>query len=143
MHRKLIHEMKERGSHEDIVALADVAEMLLDNIKESEPEFYKHSEMVLYVALYGETLTEEFAEKKIHCMRPYGMKWTLEQTTDVMHKHGFNLDPIAFWYVMSMAYNDYHAMFDEDVEKYAMWSKLFLEDPDAKHGKAFRYATKV
>jgi hypothetical protein len=35
----LIHKMKERASHEDICALADVAEMLLDNIKESEPGF--------------------------------------------------------------------------------------------------------
>lgn len=140
MHRKLIHKMEERSAHEDVVALADVAEMLLDNIKESEPGFYAHAESVLYEAFYGKVLTEEFAEKMIHCMKPYGMKWTLEQTTEVMNQHGFNIDPVSFWYTMNMAYNDYHGMFEEDVEKYAMFSKMFIGDKDAKPGKVYTYA---
>lgn len=143
MHRKLIEKMKERAAHEDVCALADVAEMLLDNIKESEPGFYAHAESVLYEAYYGKVLTKELAEKKIHCMKPYGMKWTEEQTTEVMRQHGFNLDPVSFWYVMNMAYNDYHGMFDEDVEKYAMFSKMFIEDKDAKEGKVYTYAMKI
>lgn len=135
--------MKERSAHEDVCALADVAEMLLDNIKESEPGFYAHAESVLYEAYYGKVLTEELAEKKIHCMKPYGMKWTEEQTTEVMRQHGFNFDSVSFWYVMNMAYNDYHGMFDEDVEKYAMFSKMFIEDKDAKEGKVYTYAMKI
>lgn len=143
MHRELIHKMKERASHEDVVALADVAEMLLDNIKESEPGFYKHAESVLYEAYYGKKLTHELAEKKIHCMKPYGMKWTEEQTTEVMKAHGMSLDPIEFWVVMNMAYNDYHKMFEEDVEKYAEFSKLFIHDDDAVEGKVYEYFTKI
>jgi hypothetical protein len=135
--------MKERASHEDVVALADVAEMLLDNIKESEPGFYKHAESVLYEAYYGKKLTHELAEKKIHCMKPYGMKWTEEQTTEVMKAHGMSLDPIEFWVVMNMAYNDYHKMFEEDVEKYAEFSKLFIHDDDAVEGKVYEYFMKI
>jgi hypothetical protein len=135
--------MKERASHEDVVALADVAEMLLDNIKESEPGFYKHAESVLYEAYYGKKLTHELAEKKIHCMKPYGMKWTEEQTTEVMKAHGISLDPIEFWIVMNMAYNDYHKMFEEDVEKYAEFSKLFIDDDDAIEGKVYEYFMKI
>ena len=60
-------------------------------------------------------------------MKPYGMKWTEEQTTEVMKAHGMSLDPIEFWVVMNMAYNDYHKMFEEDVEKYANFqSYLFM-----------------
>jgi hypothetical protein len=135
--------MKERASHEDVVALADVAEMLLDNIKESEPGFYKHAESVLYETYYGKKLTHELAEKKIHCMKPYGMKWTEEQTTEVMKAHGISLDPIEFWVVMNMAYNDYHKMFEEDVEKYAEFSKLFIDDDDAIEGKVYEYFMKI
>ena len=38
-----------------------------------------------------------------------------KQTTEVMKAHGMSLDPIEFWVVMNMAYNDYHKMFEEDV----------------------------
>lgn len=143
MHRKLIHEMKERGSHEDIIALAEVSEMLLDSIKETEPEFYNHAESILYEGLHGKKLTPELAEKLIHCMKPHGMKWTEAQTTEVMHQYGFDFEPVDFWYVMNMAYNDYYEMFGEDIEKYAKWSKLFIDDPDAKEGKVYIYARKV
>ena len=143
MHRTLIPKLKERATRDDVEALADVAEMLLDNIKESEPGFYKHAESVLYEAYYGKKLTEELAEKKIHCMKPHGMKWTLEQTTEVMNQHGISLDPIEFWIVMNMAYNDYHKMFDEDLEEYIEFSKLFIRDEDAVDGKVYEYFTKI
>lgn len=143
MHRKLIHEMKERASLEDVTALAEVSEMLLDSIKETEPEFYNHAETILYEGLHGKKLTPELAEKLIHCMEPHGMKWTEAQTTEVMNQHGFDFDPVDFWYTMNMAYNDYYEMFDDDVEKYAKWSKLFIGDPDAKKGKVYTYARKI
>lgn len=143
MHRGLIHKMKERASHEDICALADVAEMLLDSIKETEEGFYRHAESVLYEAYYGKKLTHERAERIIHCMRPYGMKWTEEQTTAVMKQHGLSMDTVEFWIVMNMAYNDYHEMFDEDLEKYVEFSKLFIHDEDAGEGKVYEYFTKI
>jgi hypothetical protein len=135
--------MKERAAHEDICALAEVSEMLLDSIKETEPEFYEHAESVLYEAYYGKKLTRELAEKIIHNMKPYGMKWTEEQTTSVMKQHSFDFEPVDFWFVMNMAYNDYYKMFDDDVEKYAMWSNLFIDDPDAPSGKVYIYAIKI
>lgn len=143
MHRTLIPKLRERATQADINALADVAEMLLDNIKESEPGFYKHAESILYEAYYGKKLTHELAEKKIHCMKPHGMKWTEEQTTEVMHAHGLAIDPVDFWIVMNMAYNDYHDMFEEDLEKYVEYAKLFIKDDDAEEGKVYTYFTKI
>lgn len=40
---------------------------------------------------------------------------------------------------MNSAYNDYHELFDEDVDKYAMYSKLFIKDTDPKEGKVYIY----
>lgn len=143
MHRKLIKELKERATREDVEALADVAEMLLDNIKESEPGFYHHAESVLYEALHGKKLTKELAEEYIHCMKPYGMKWTLAQTTDVMHEYGLSLDPVDFWYAMNLKYNDDHKKFEENVKDYVDMAEMFLNDVDAVEGKAYEYATKI
>lgn len=143
MHKLLINKLKERMDKKDVCALGEVADMLLDNIKESEAKLYKHAENVLYEAYYGKKLTKELAEKLIHKMKPHGMKWTLEQTNDVMKKHGLNLDEIDFWYVMNMAYNDYYEMFGDNVEEYVRFSKLFIEDEDAKDGKVYLYATRI
>ena len=143
MHRTLIPKLKERATRNDVEALADVSEMLLDSIKETEPDFYKHAESILYEAYYGKKLTEELAEQKIHSMKPFGMKWTLEQTTEVMNQHGISLDPIDFWFAMNLKYNDEHKKFDENVEDYVEEAEMFLNDVDAVEGKAYVYATKI
>lgn len=143
MHKLLINKLKERMDKKDVCALGEVADMLLDNIKESETKLYKHAENVLYEAYYGKKLTKELAEKLIHEMKPHGMKWTLEQTNEVMKNRGLNLDEIDFWYVMNMTYNDYYEMFGDNVEEYVKFSKLFIEDEDAKEGKVYLYATRI
>lgn len=143
MHKTLIPKMKERAEKADIYALADVADMLLDSIKESEPGFYKHAESVLYEAYYGKKLIKELAEMKIHNMKPHGMKWSLEQTNQVMSQHGLNYENVDFWFVMNLMYNKYQPMFDEEVEKYVEFSKIFLDDENAKEGKVYIYATEI
>ena len=143
MHKLLIPKLKERADKGDICALADVADMLLDSIKESDPSFYKHAESVLYEAYYGKKLTRELAEKKIHSMKPHGMKWTYEQTNQVMIEHGMNYDNADFWFVMNLMYNRYYPMYDEDLERYFEASRIFLDDENANEGKAYLYATKI
>jgi hypothetical protein len=71
------------------------------------------------------------------------MKWTEEQTTNVMKSKNLTLDPIEFWIVMNMAYNDYHEMFEEDLDKYVEYSKLFIHDEDAAEGKVYTYFMKI
>lgn len=143
MHKILISKLKERADKADVCALAEVTDMLMDSIKEKETKLYEYVEDVMYEAYYGKKLTKELAEKLIHKMKPHGMKWTLEQTNDVMKKHGLNLDEIDFWYVMNMAYNDYFDMFNDDIEKYVKFSKLFIEDEDGGENKVYLYATKI
>ena len=44
---------------------------------------------------------------------------------------------------MNMAYNNYHDMFEEDLDKYVEYSKLFIHDEDAAEGKVYTYFMKI
>ena len=139
MHKHILEEMKRRSSKEDLMCAIDQLGMVLDTIKETHHDFYKHIETNLYENLYGKVMSEEMARKTIEKMRPYGMKWTLSETSDLLKAHNWSISPIDFWIVMNSAYNDYREMFDEDVEEYAKYAKLFIKDDDAKDGKVYTY----
>lgn len=143
MHKTLIPKLEEKADSVAVHALGEVADMLLDSIKESDPTFYKHAESILYEALYGKKLTHELAEKKIHSMKPHGMKWTCEQTNQVMVEHGLNYEKADFWFVMNLMYNKHYPMYDDDLDKYIEDSKIFLDDENAQEGKAYLYATRI
>ena len=69
------------------------------------------------------------------------MKWTLEQTKAVQTQHGLSeIKPCEFWVVMNGAYNDYHDIFEEDLEMYVKYAKDFIKDEDAKEGTRRRYS---
>lgn len=68
----------------------------------------------------------------------------IEQTTEVQNKNNLsNLNSVDFWTVMNMAYNDYHAMFGEDLNSYINFTKLFITDEDSGENKVFRYFTEI
>lgn len=54
-----------------------------------------------------------------------------------------NMYRVDFWTVMNMAYNDYHAMFGEDLNSYINFTKLFITDEDSGENKVFRYFTEI
>jgi hypothetical protein len=144
VHKALIEEMRKRSSKEDLMCALDILEMTLDTMKEENPEFYEHLEMKLYENIYGKTLSKEMAEKIITNMKPYHMKWSLEQTKDVQKQFDMeNIRDIDFWVVMNSAYNDYSNIFDDNIEMYAKYTKDFIKDEDAKEGKVFLYFTKI
>lgn len=139
MHKKLLEEMKKRKSEKDLMCLADIVDMCLDTMKESDHEFYEHLERKMYEMLYGRKLNEEMAKEIVEDMQPNGEHWSIEQTNSVLQSKGWQLDKVDFYIVMNSAYNDYHELFEEDVDKYAMYSKLFIKDTDAKEGKVYNY----
>lgn len=143
MHKKILEEMKKRNSKEDLMCVIDQLGMVLDTIKETHPAFYEHIETNLYESLYGKVLTEEMARKIIQKMRPYGMKWTLDETNSVLKTYNWNLPHVDFWIVMNSAYNDYRELFEDEVEAYARYAQLFIKDDDAKDGKVYTYFTNV
>lgn len=138
MHKSILKKMKERASREDVNALADVVSMALDEMHEEHHEFYEHLECILYEAVYGKRITREMADKWVSHMKPLA-KWTFEGTTDVMHQKGLNLDPVEFYVVMNMLYSDMHNVFEEDLDKYVMAAKDWLQDEDVAEHKLYNY----
>ena len=71
-----------------------------------------------------------------------GRHWSVEQTTSAARQSGVTFDKFNEYdwnYVMNMIYSDYYGAVPNDTNMYAKLSKKFLEDKDAKSGKAFCY----
>lgn len=101
-------------------------------------------ERKLYEMSEGKVLNEEKAKGLIEDMKPYGMKWTLEDTEGVRKQYGYeNIRPVDFWIVMNSAYNDYNDLFNDNVEYYAKFSKDFICDEDAKEDKVYYYFSMI
>lgn len=88
------------------------------------------------------SFTEEDAKAWVASMNPPA-KWTMEQTTEAMNKHGFYHKPCEFWAVMNALYSDYgKTMAKFGADKPEVWAALahdWLDDADAEPGKAGRY----
>lgn len=130
------------GDIQEMIKLSKILEDTIDIVKDYEPEKYKKYEMCLYKMAYGDVLSRDMAEEIVSKMKPYRMKWSYEETTAIKNDYGYDdISPVDFFVVMNSAYNDYRAIFGEDIETYARFSELFINDEDAKEGKVFNYFT--
>ena len=85
---------------------------------------------------------EEDAREWVSHMDPPG-KWTMEQTTAVMHQYGYHHKHCVFYAVINMLWSDY----GKTVTKYGMdradfWAEMahdWINDPDAEDMKTGRY----
>ena len=101
-------------------------------------------ETELYEIMEGKVFNEERARYLIEHMKPFGMKWTLEDTEGVRKQYGYeDIRPVDFWIVMNSAYNDYNDLFNDNIEYYAKYSKDFIKDEDAKEDKVYYYFSMI
>ncbi len=99
-------------------------------------------EQKLYELAEGTVLTENRARELIKNMKPTGMKWELADTEGVRTAAGYeDIRPVDFWIVMNSAYNDYHDLFNENIEYYQRFSYDFIKDEDAVEDKVYYYYT--
>lgn len=139
-----IERIIEKGDIKDMHTLSDMLENTMKIIKSYDKECYKKYEMELYKMAYGNTLSKEMAEKIVNNMKPYGQKWSLNQTMDLQEKYGLdNMKSTEFYTVMNAAYNDYNDIFGDDIEMYLKFTRDFIEDEDAKEDKVFIYFTTI
>ena len=109
-----------------------------------EDEDKKELENQLYEIAEGKVLNEEKARTLISAMRPNGMKWSLDETTNVKNQFGYDdIRPVDFWIVMNSAYNDYYDLFKDNVEYYAKYAHGFIKDEDAVDDKVYYYFTMI
>lgn len=141
---EIIQTVVDTGNVEYMHALSDILEDVMEELEKYDRDCYKKQEMKLYRMAYGPHLTRELAEEIVNKMQPYGMHWTIQQTSQLQEQYGItNIKNTDFFVVMNSAYNDYHDIFEEDIEKYIKFTLDFIEDEDAKEGKVFTYFTQI
>lgn len=144
MHNCLMEKIIKDGKKEGMEILADVFDKAMRHLEEYDEEEYKELELCLHKGAYGKILSEDMAKDIIVEMKPYGMKWTLMQTKEVQKQYNLlDIRDVDFWIVMNMAYNDYHEIFEENLDMYVKYAKNFIKDEDAKEGKVFEYFTRI
>lgn len=141
---EIIKIIVDNGRVEDMHELSDILEDTLEDLEKYDKNCYKEYEMKLYEMAYGNNLNREMAEKIVSKMRPYQKKWDIEQTQHIQEEMNLdNINPIDFFVVINMAYNDYENIFRDNIEMYAKFAEDFINDEDAKEGKVFLYFTTI
>lgn len=135
-----IERIVDNGKIEDMEELSDMLEDTMEIIKDYDEKCYKEFEMKLYKMAYGNHLNKSMAQDIVNKMRPYGMRWNIEETESLQRQRGIEDIPKAdFFVVINSAYNDYKDIFGEDLEGYIRFTIDFIKDEDAKEGKVFKY----
>lgn len=135
-----IERIVDNGKIEDMQELSEMLEDTMEIIKDYDEKCYKEFEMKLYKMAYGNHLNKSMAQDIVNKMRPYGMRWSIEETESMQRQRGIEDIPKAdFFVVINSAYNDYKDIFGEDLEGYIRFTIDFIKDEDAKEGKVFKY----
>ena len=139
-----IEKIVDNGKIEDMETLSDLLEDTMEIIKDYDEKCYKDFEMKLYEMAYGNHLNKSMAQDIVNKMRPYGQRWSYEESRNLQEQRGIkDIDPIEFFVVMNSAYNDYKDLFNEDLESYMRFTIDFIKDEDAKQDKVFIYYTEI
>ena len=118
----------------------------LGMIKGTNHDLYEELEMHLYHELYGCHFNMWLLEKATADMAnedgSIGAHWNVEQTTQVAKQYGVefkHFNEYDWNYVMNMVYSDYYGAVSNDTINYYKLARKFLEDKDARKGKALSY----
>lgn len=140
---EIIQVIVDNGRIEDMHELSDMLEDTIELIKEYYPDKYKEFEMQLYEMAYGCVLNETMAKEIVSKMRPYGQKWSIEETNNMQRNFGLNFREPDFYVVINSAYNDYNNIFRDDIDMYIRFAEDFINDEDAKSDKVYIYYTTI
>ena len=139
MHKQLIKEATDSQ-------LRDFIDDAMSMIKETHEDLYEDLEMYLYKEIYGchfcDWLLDKATKSMINEDGTTGKHWSIEQTNTVARQNGLTFDKFNeydFNYVMNMIYSDYYGAVPNDTSTYFKMAKKFLDDKDAKEGKALSY----
>lgn len=139
-----IERIVNNGKIEDMHRLSEILENTMEILERESPDTFKKYQMEIYGMAYGNVFTKEMAEEIVSNMRPYRMRWTIEDTKQIQNQYGIdNINPIDFYIVINSAYNDYRDLFGEDIENYIKFTIDFIQDEDASEDKVFLYFTTI
>lgn len=108
--------------------------------------FVLYSKAKKYLHMEHHEFTEEDATTWVEQMYP-AARWTKDQTTSVMHQHGYMHKPCEFWVVMNSLASDYgDTMAKYGLDRPEVWAEMahdWLDDQDAKPGKTGNYYREI
>ena len=139
MIRKYIDKIAENKKVEDMEKLGDMLTEIIYELKDSHHELYEDYKLELYEMAYGKKLNEDMANEWVKEMKPAGLHWSIEETTDAMQSLGYKFDKIDFYVVANMMYNDYFDLVRDNEELALKMAKDWLSDEDAKENKLYCY----
>lgn len=123
---------------DEIQYLLDHAPMNCDNLE----RFVLLSKAMKYMSHTHREFTEADAKEWAAHMEPPA-RWSMEQTTAEMRKHGFHHKPYEFYAAMNMLFSDYgKTVIKYGLDKPEFWAAMandFLDDQDAEDMKIGRY----
>lgn len=141
---EIIQTIVDNGRVEDMETLSDILEDTMEEIERYDKECYDKYMMELYKMAYGNVLNREMAEEIVSNMKPYGKRWSIEETQKIQQEYGIdNVRNTDFFVVINSAYNDYRDLFEDNIEKYVKFTMDFIRDEDAKRDKVFLYYTTI
>ena len=139
MIKKYIEKIVENGKQEDMEKLSDILVEIIYKMKESHHDLYEHYKMCLYEMAEGKMLNEEMANKWVETMKPFGKKWTMEETTDAMNSLGYKDRTIDYFISSNMIYNDYYDLVRDNEEMALKMAHEWLNDIDSGDNKLYNY----
>ena len=87
--KKIILSDNENKKEELIEWMCEILHHMSEDLDDVEIKLYEIAE--------GKVLNEERAKSLIESMKPFGMKWTLEETEGVRNQYGYeNIRPVDF-----------------------------------------------
>lgn len=141
---EIIQKVVDNGRIEDMEKLSDMLEDTMEIIEKYDKECYDKYLMELYKMAYGDILNIDMAEQIVSKMKPYGKRWSIQETEKIQDQYGIDdIRSADFFVVLNSAYNDYRDLFEDDMQKYIKFTMDFIQDEDAKPGKVFLYFTTI
>lgn len=139
------------GDVREMQKLSEVLEDVMELLEEYDKDVYKKYEMCIYKMAYGTTLNKEMAEEIVSKMKPYRMRWTMEEARQIQDQYGMdNIRPLDFFVVLNSKFNDckdtverFAKSKEEELDMYVSLTKDFIMDEDAKEDKVFTYFTTI
>ena len=96
--KKIIQKIIDDGKVEYMYELSDTLEELMEILQRYDENCYNKYKMQLYTMAYGYHITEEMAYDIVHNMKPFGEKWTIQETQNIQKQFGLdNIDYVDFY----------------------------------------------
>lgn len=138
MVKKYLDKIIQNGKQEDMEELGDIFSDVMYELKEYNKSDYMEYKHKLCGMAYNYKIDEHMAHEIVEDMKPLGEYWDMETVKSVIGNTNHSLEDM--YVVMNSLANDYKDIISlDDSETYIKMAYAWLDDPDAKEHKLWKY----